>query len=616
MVSAVTVGLTKRPPTAKLFDLIELIEVDLKLEYLPIYYHFLDPRRIPTPEELEEPDIDRHGNLMAALLCINPLFQTRVPPAALPDLWPHLWPWIDFICTYHDFIAERIKWLLLGPTYCRFIFFCSAMWSYERNKDIIASSPRCATPAIRAWASFVEHDDLLDRARQIAVIQAILYDSGAALSDVVDAIDGGLNEIARLVMVQCAPVVPLTPKPATFQVDQKENMWLVEYAVGIVICLDQAIHNSSVESRPLCNALVSLGFVETLTVSSYALSLPSVKKSSRQMSTIRIFLSTLMGMFEGPEGSKALQLSLESGLLNMVLQHAQLSPSDEEVDRYLADLLGHRLPRAMIYYHTLAKCKPLEAILDHGDKTSQLFAVPNLYEAWKTFSELCRERLRAQEVYDSKVSASLRACDNIECGTLLPKKNFKRCAGCSSLLYCSRECQRVDWRSGHRSSCIWHLSNRNRIRVIFSAKEYSFFRFLMQQGYRSQMPTFVEHLLRHWASAPNEVVASLFDYRSGRLDISCFEADLDDAHEVYQSEYYNDIEKRVERSAGRMTLDVMCVPYGLGHRDLIIPLRRETGRMEADLKRIRQSMCTEGHLPPQILGMMENIMREEGRVTR
>ncbi|KAK7024680.1 hypothetical protein R3P38DRAFT_2950731 [Favolaschia claudopus] len=603
--------------TVTLFDFFQLTKVDAKLEYLPIYYHVLDPRRIPTPEELEDPNIVTHGNLAATLLCTNPLFRTLVPPDVLPDLWPHLWPWIDFIFTFDDFLTENIKWFFPAPMYFNFIYFCSAMWDHGENKDIIVSNPRCAAIAIRAWAWLLDHDDVLERGRHILIIQSIIHQSGATLDDILDAVEGRLDEIARLVMRQCAPLVPLNQKPITFQMDQEENTWLLEYAVGIVACLDQVTNHSIAASRRLCTALVSFGFVETLTASCYGLSLSSNGLSHAQRRAIHGFLSILIGIFEGPKGSEALQLSVETGLLNVVLQHAQWPPS-HVVHEDLVLLMKELLPRSTIYYHTLSKFRPLVPMLEIVDKTPQIFRVDSVYDAWKSFSELCRERLRAQAVFDSKVGPFSRACDNVECGKLLPKNTFKRCAGCSSVLYCSRECQRVDWRSGHRNACIWHLSNRHRIRVIFSAKEYSFLRFLMQLDYCSQKSTFVAHLFRHWASNPNETVASLFDYRSGRIEVTCFGADLDEADdsEICDSEYYKDIEKRVERSAGRMTLDVMRVPYGTGYRDLILPLRRETGRIEADLKRISQAMGSSFKISPQLYDVIESAMREEGQVTR
>ncbi|KAK6966581.1 hypothetical protein R3P38DRAFT_3245866 [Favolaschia claudopus] len=177
--------------------------------------------------------------------------------------------------------------------------------------------------------------------------------------------------------------------------------------------LSNVTNHSIAASRRLCTALVSFGFVETLTAGCYGLSLSSNGLSHAQRRAIHGFLSILIGIFEGPKGSEALQLSIETGLLNVVLQHAQWPPS-HAVHEDLVLLMNELLPRSTIYYHALSKYRPLVPMLEIVDKTPQIFRVDSVYDAWKSFSELCRERLRAHAVFDSNVGPFSRACDNVE----------------------------------------------------------------------------------------------------------------------------------------------------------------------------------------------------------
>lgn len=43
-------------------------------------------------------------------------------------------------------------------------------------------------------------------------------------------------------------------------------------------------------------------------------------------------------------------------------------------------------------------------------------------------------------------------CHNPECGETKFTRNLKKCAGCKSVLYCSKECQKTDW-TAHKLSC-------------------------------------------------------------------------------------------------------------------------------------------------------------------
>ncbi|KAJ6586020.1 hypothetical protein B0H19DRAFT_1111184 [Mycena capillaripes] len=55
-----------------------------------------------------------------------------------------------------------------------------------------------------------------------------------------------------------------------------------------------------------------------------------------------------------------------------------------------------------------------------------------------------------------------RACDNMECGVIRDKKEFRCCSACKSTYYCSNDCQRHDWGEGHRQECDRLRSNRFR----------------------------------------------------------------------------------------------------------------------------------------------------------
>lgn len=50
----------------------------------------------------------------------------------------------------------------------------------------------------------------------------------------------------------------------------------------------------------------------------------------------------------------------------------------------------------------------------------------------------------------------LGVCDNEDCrlaDVVVRRRSLQQCSGCRAVSYCSKECQRVDWRKGHRDHC-------------------------------------------------------------------------------------------------------------------------------------------------------------------
>ncbi|KAI6127148.1 hypothetical protein F5141DRAFT_1186344 [Pisolithus sp. B1] len=60
----------------------------------------------------------------------------------------------------------------------------------------------------------------------------------------------------------------------------------------------------------------------------------------------------------------------------------------------------------------------------------------------------------------------IKACSNGACGAIETKvAQFKRCAACKKVVYCSQPCQRNDW-SKHKPQCQQHQEVRNTIRAV------------------------------------------------------------------------------------------------------------------------------------------------------
>ncbi|KAF7324103.1 MYND-type domain-containing protein [Mycena kentingensis (nom. inval.)] len=63
----------------------------------------------------------------------------------------------------------------------------------------------------------------------------------------------------------------------------------------------------------------------------------------------------------------------------------------------------------------------------------------------------------AADIYDAcnghQEGVRLGGCDNYKCGRLHQRGELKRCGACRQTQYCSKSCQKADWRLGHRDHC-------------------------------------------------------------------------------------------------------------------------------------------------------------------
>ncbi|KAF6759563.1 hypothetical protein DFP72DRAFT_136444 [Ephemerocybe angulata] len=82
--------------------------------------------------------------------------------------------------------------------------------------------------------------------------------------------------------------------------------------------------------------------------------------------------------------------------------------------------------------------------------------VPSLKDPWEELSGLIFELFQAigRLEVDTKTGGSSNICDNLLCARKEESGlKFKQCSKCSSVIYCSSACQRIDWDKLHRDEC-------------------------------------------------------------------------------------------------------------------------------------------------------------------
>ncbi|KAF6756272.1 hypothetical protein DFP72DRAFT_895083 [Ephemerocybe angulata] len=110
----------------------------------------------------------------------------------------------------------------------------------------------------------------------------------------------------------------------------------------------------------------------------------------------------------------------------------------------IVTLLGHSISPRII-----------SSILDNGirlDVLSQKCRNGKLQPSWNKLCELLQSRVYVYQAMIFGKAGASDICNNLSC----PRQThgaLKECSGCSSVTYCSHECQVEDWKAIHREEC-------------------------------------------------------------------------------------------------------------------------------------------------------------------
>ncbi|KAJ6623709.1 hypothetical protein B0H10DRAFT_1909059 [Mycena sp. CBHHK59/15] len=125
----------------------------------------------------------------------------------------------------------------------------------------------------------------------------------------------------------------------------------------------------------------------------------------------------------------------------------------EETVGEALNIMRKVLPRYLVYRSFIEAVSSAIVKLETPHYMA-LIAQPLIQEGWLPFLALLAKRqVLFARFNDLKREGSPVICDNIKCQKTDLKNNFKKCAACNVVYYCSRECQRLAWKSAHRTIC-------------------------------------------------------------------------------------------------------------------------------------------------------------------
>ncbi|KAJ7026839.1 hypothetical protein C8F04DRAFT_101331 [Mycena alexandri] len=559
------------------FDLIVDPEFRLQELLAPVFFVNLHPSGIPQQLSDIQPDIDSPIARAVVSLRSLPIRSAADGSAifaqeALPDVWPRVWKWIQFLDKHGDRLA--ISNVESYSLYCEAI---STLQMHADTKKLIYDTPGVHVVMARAWATFVGKHCTPEQASYVGLCRFLLEDtpSFTTIEEFVQGAGGSQPDLARLMVAHLKLFIPRHDFPIS-----NETLTLIRP----VVQLFKAI-NSTVD---LWNSeLFSQGIVRALVFIMRSLTLPSSADDKEEVADdcfiilIRLLILTRQ--------HKHIADAVQFGLLHAIA----LSPTATVSVKCLLTLV---LPRATAYYSVLQQVrKGLEEVEDITRGSD--FWASDKFEFWTKFMEVVEHRLEVLRRYEQGDWLSGRHCDNLDCGKRMRTAEQSRCSGCGTSYYCSKECQASDWqKGGHRKVCTRLKALLLNDPETVTARDRSFMWALAHFDYLTNKPALYVERISVMNNYPGEVVFSVLDYTSGAVEPGVRILKALPPSEVTPSfrALWDEGVVRAARSGGRIHLVILRMPEGHACRNRLLNMQSDTSAINDGLEAIARS------IPPKL----------------
>ncbi|KAJ6473378.1 hypothetical protein C8R47DRAFT_718942 [Mycena vitilis] len=352
------------------------------------------------------------------------------------DLWPRVWPWAYFLDAYRDVLPTAVS--------AKHLYEVVFLYVDRIPFSLVASLQGFRTFVAMAWKVFIAtgnpqplgliqlmHFIDADSATPIPQAHVAEYAAGAG---------GTLDQLADAVCRHLAMA--------------EESMNSDFFHSGVRFCMAIEFRRTSPTAPDRSSfhlLLCRRGVVELLTKFSHSMMLMMGENLGEESTpgVVTDCLSLLVLEISHPRGHLSIPEAIRSRLLNVLV----LLPTRYSSANHLGLLrkILETVTTSTVYYSVLQELQPF-IVATCGDILGPNPTPSPLSAELTIFCKLALERGDVKLDIDSADHASWSGCDNLECGKLMKTREFRSCAGCRTMHYCNRECQRADWRF-HRSVC-------------------------------------------------------------------------------------------------------------------------------------------------------------------
>ncbi|KLO16531.1 hypothetical protein SCHPADRAFT_887741 [Schizopora paradoxa] len=150
---------------------------------------------------------------------------------------------------------------------------------------------------------------------------------------------------------------------------------------------------------------------------------------------------------------QALHHDILHGIIACTSNLTSFSEVQDNVTRALTFFLGYTIPVHLAYYSVILELQNAMESVDEGEVERWVLKSPVRSE-WIKFQCCLLERMVYKAQYLKSWASEVGTATCGQCQKKDDKGKFKKCAGCQTQHYCSKECQVKHWKfGGHREVC-------------------------------------------------------------------------------------------------------------------------------------------------------------------
>ncbi|KAF7371456.1 MYND-type domain-containing protein [Mycena sanguinolenta] len=575
-------------------DLAHLLDLVVDDEHrytqcLPVLYANLDPDRIPDEEHLNANAVKCANFVLDSLADLE-----YAPKSTWPELWPRVWAWIAFFEAYSECLAEP-----LTRPHVRFdlLRFVRTFDDDDTTKEDINRTAGWRTLVMQAWLMILESEDSLEHYVFPDLCRAVGDMEITTEEEFEEVLDGaqGPNNLG-CVVVQTIERLLVTNRP-----------YISDSGLSFLTLILLFLENLG-QHKTISPALMHNGGASVFTAAAGICHEVDHEydRSAVQQKAVLLCLNALSSMLSC---HSAMRDALASGLLHSILYCATFSPDKRLPSemRGLEQILTRTLPGSTVFQTVLAELDTqLQGVRNTLESPS--FQRCWMYKDWLKFMAFADDRIAFMKHVQSKDFVSSKACDNMECGVIRPKAEFKRCSHCQQVYYCCSDCQKLDWRAGgHRETCrsipIFASKNKNLGMRNLHFMRQLLHRDLTEHRYSENSPLVASirlRVLRNLAqTSESDPFVTVMDYGFPDGPILYMEAIswMEDFWSMSYPVYWEEHIARMTRSHGRMELHVMIIPegfmfpgrWGPRTRHLMFPQRSQRPTLHESVRHLLKS---------------------------
>ncbi|KAJ7261168.1 hypothetical protein C8J57DRAFT_1337253 [Mycena rebaudengoi] len=487
---------------------------------------------------------------------------------AFGDIWPRTWKWIQLLECYRADLVDVIA-LSDVDSYSIYCAIILRLYDHKQSKELLYATPGVRDVMTRAWTVFLANQttpklDLLGICRFMVAdvitpknLQGLLLGAGGDFPDLAKLLAGHLNF-----------VIPVPDHPIS-----DDTLLLLSAAVRLLKSINHRNEEWSSE-------LLSQGIVQPLVVTMRSLAV-SAKGAAHEMLDDCFVILTRLLIFT-PRHQYLVE-ALKAGLLHAIVLCRVESLS-------IKCFLTAILPPSTVYYTVLKQLVAALPEVASITQTSQ-FELSEIFPNWKKFMEVTESRFHVMRRYDGGDWLSGRYCDNLNCAKRMKPADQRRCSGCGTSYYCSKECQIIDWKiGGHRKVCKRFGELVLSDPEMVNTRDRSFIWALAHLDWMTNKPNLYIQRISAMNNHRDYAIFSVLDYIGGIVKVSVRLTKSMGVNIPSFREPWDEAVARAARSGGRIHVVALLLPEGKETRYRFMTMQSQTSVINDGLEDIAKSL--------------------------